>query len=242
MKYLTILLLGLFVISCNHMVDVVDEVQMLRKRTITPDDYHYVIDSKNRRGFVTSDNKIMNGHYLVLRDDLPYEEFQIKDGFLNGFHIQFDDKGTVSVKNTYAYSHLEGPSITYFANGAIKNEVTYKHNKKVGDEISYDPNGNMTHKKTKVDGVDYEQFYDQGRQVATQFIKTIDEVPYDLIVKLDNFENIETVLGRVSGMENSPDFYIFNASFELVEKINARENPQRAMYIMSTFRVLDGAF
>jgi antitoxin component YwqK of YwqJK toxin-antitoxin module len=242
MKYLIVALLGLFIISCNQVGEVVDKVQMLRKQTITADDYHYVVDSKKRRGFVTSDNEIMNGHYLVLRDNLPYEEFQIKDGFLNGFHILFDDKGVVSVESTYAYSYLEGPSITYFANGVIQNEVTYKHNKKFGDEISYDPNGNITYKKSKVEGVDYEQFYDQGRRIATKFIKTIDEVTYDLIVKLDNFENIEIVLGRISGEENIPDLYIFNASFELVEKINAKEDLQRLMYYMSAIRGLDNAF
>lgn len=236
MRYLVSVLFSLVMFSCNQIGEVVDKVKMMTKETITVEDYHYVVDSKNRRGFVTSDNEIMNGHYLVLKDNIPLEEFQIKDGFLNGFHVQFDEEGVVSVKSNYAYSYLEGPSISYYKNGAIKNEVTYKQNKKVGEETSYDIHGNIIYKKTKITGQDYEKFYDQGKHVASQFVKTIDGVAYDLIVKLDSFENIEIVFGRVSGEEKTPDLYVFNATFELIEKINAKEDPQRAMQYMNFFR------
>lgn len=246
MRYLVSFLLGFLMLSCNEVGneigEVVDKVKMITKETITVEDYHYVVDSKNRRGFVTSDNEIMNGHYLVVKDNLPLEEFQIKDGFLHGFHVQFDEEGAISVKSNYAHSYLEGPSISYYKNGAIKNEVSYKYNKKVGDETSYDLNGNITYKKTKVNGQDYEKFYDQGKHLVSQFEKTIDGVAYDLIVKLDNFENIEIVFGRVSGDEKTPDLYVFNANFELIEKINPKENPQRAMQYMSLFRGTDITF
>ena len=80
MKNILYLLCILCLCSCNNIVDVVDEVKSLSKQTIDYNDYRYVIDKKDRRGYVTTENEIMNGHYVVLREGELYEEFQIKKG------------------------------------------------------------------------------------------------------------------------------------------------------------------
>ncbi|MCH2489826.1 MAG: hypothetical protein MK211_06720 [Flavobacteriales bacterium] len=222
--------------SCNNIVDVVDEVKSLSKQTIDYNDYRYVIDKKDRRGYVTTDNEIMNGHYVVLRDGELYEEFQIKKGFLHGVHIEYGKNGSIDTQKSYKHSYLDGPYFSYYPSGVLKYETAYKNGKINSAEIEYDANGKKSRVMETVDGVAYDHMYRNDQQLMSIYEKEIEDETFEIIMKYDNFQNIELILGKKT-KEKTPEFYVFDTNFEIVEIVNAQIDPQTAAYYLGMLRI-----
>tara|TARA_R110002020_G_scaffold410328_1_gene620081 strand:- start:14 stop:739 length:726 start_codon:yes stop_codon:yes gene_type:complete len=232
MKKILLFFIVIIITSCNHVYEAVYGLQNEKIETITYNDYRYVINKKKRRGYVSSDNEVMDGHFLVMRNGTKAEEFQLKNGFLHGFRILFDEDGMMEQKETYKNSYLNGPNITYYKNGTIKSESSYKNGKLNSDKIDYDESGNILNKTTIVDGISYKYFYKQGKLTSTEFNKDIENEKYDIIVKYDHFENISTILGRKLN-DDQPILFVFDSNYNITEVINATENPQRARHYLS---------
>lgn len=231
-KLLFLVVLAAAFSSCN---EIVNEVKKRKTETITVDDYRYVIDSKNRRGYVGSDNQPMTGHFIVVRDSIPLEEFYLEDGYLDGEHITYDLKGNLISRENYVTSVKHGPQYTYHKSGEVASEVSFNNGSRNSDEVHYDENKEVVYRKTDVNGVEYNNYYEEGKIVAATFDKIYDGSVFEMIVRYDHFENIEIIFGKKKDSDD-PSFNVYDPEFNLVETVNPQEDPMRMLEYAQYFR------
>ena len=225
---LSILCLTLLVSSCNK---VIEEVQARNKKTITYSDFSYDVDSKNRRGYVDTLGKPMTGHYIVLRDSVIAEEFQVKDGFLNGVHNEYQ-QGQLIFERNYERNVKHGIQRSYWDEGPLKTEVTYEMGKRSSDLLGFSLEGDTIYRKMTEDRKVYEHFYTDGKRRATKFRKDIDGKKYYVVIVYDLFENVEAIFGKDAN-SNKPVFYEMGEDLSLGEEITDIRYFYRAMELFS---------
>ncbi len=224
-------------LSCNNIVELIYEAQKDKVETINFNEYHYVIDRNNRRALVNDDNKLLDGHYIIMKNGIASEEFDVVDGYLHGEYIKYNESGHIETKENYSRSYLNGPHSVYYDTGELKYETSYTNDELTGDEIEYDRNGFISSKKSIQNGVVYNSFYIDGKIAGSQFDKTIDGKIYGIMVKYDSFDNIELIIG--SKKENpEQEFSVFNYDYSLIEVVNPKLDPQKAMYYMKILKGL----
>ncbi|WP_068590741.1 toxin-antitoxin system YwqK family antitoxin [Cochleicola gelatinilyticus] len=232
MKKTVLILILVSLASCNYLEDLADEMKGFQKQTIDKNDYKYVIDKKNRRGYVTIDNKIMDGIYIVLQDSVLYEELHIKDGFLHGPYYYFNSEGNITLEATYYHSYRDGFEKIYYKNGTIRSEKEFKRGKPTGTEYRYDETGTLVQKEIVEDGITYKHQYYQGKHTGTEYLKTIQGESFLIFLKYDNLGNIKLILGKQEPV-NSSEFYVFAPNFDVIEVVNPNLDPETAQYYFS---------
>lgn len=233
-KYKAFVLI-LLVVSLSACNDLVNEVKKMKIQTITPNDYHYVLDSKNRRGFVDQKNQPMTGHYIVVKDSLPIEEFELEDGYLNGEYLFYNLTGTIVSRESYINSIKHGMQYTYHNSGDVASEVNFSHGVRDGDEVHYAPNHDITFRKTTQAGVEYAYRYENGKLITAEFDKNFDGAIFEMFVKYDHFENVEIIFGKLKD-EAGRAFNVYDRDYNLIERIDPEINPERAFYYAQYFR------
>lgn len=226
-------------VSCNQVTDMVDSVSSIEKRYISYDDFEYIIDKNNRQGYLDNLGNPLTGHFVVMKDTLFAEEFQVKKGMLNGVHIYYNSQGKMTSLETYKNSVLHGDSYTYFPqNGQVKTETTYKAGKRVGDLLEYDLAGNLVSKTTLQEGVEYTHVLKDGKKTSSVFDKEYEGRKFNLLVIYDDFENISRVFGQNLSEKNpSKLVYVFDVNFKLEDSINILTEPVKARYF---FEAMEG--
>lgn len=227
-------MLGAFY-SCNNIPEAIMLANTERVDTLDFNDYKYVVDKKNRRGYVTTENEIMEGHYVIKRNGVITEEFEIEGGFLNGQRILYYENGLPESIETYKTSIQNGPVTSFYRSGAIKSETSYTNGEANVEETHYDESGEIASKKVEKDGVVYEHNYRDGNRMVSMFEKTIDDQAYEIIIKYDTFGNIALVMGKLVE-DDSPVLYIFDAEFTQIDQFNAQEEPLKAQQYLSVFQ------
>lgn len=223
--------------SCNQVVEGIYRTQLGISDTISYNDYKYEIDTKNRRVFLTLSNDFMDGHYVVKRDDKLYEEFTIDEGLLTGNYITFHKNGVPDVSQSYINSVASGPYLTFYENGQLRLETSYKGGVRSDIEVRYDGYGNIASKTEKRDGVVFEHQYFNGVRAVSLFTKEIEGESYEMIMKYTSFDTIEFILGKKAD-NATPEFYLFNSDYEVVETVNALSDPDRAREIFSSLATI----
>lgn len=232
----TILLcaLGAFY-SCNNIPEAIMLATTERVDTLDVREYTHVVDDKNRRGYVTIENEIMEGRYVIKRNGVMTEEFEIEGGFLNGSRILYHENGLPQSIETYKTSVQHGPATTFYKSGAIRSESSYTNGVENAEETHYNETGAISFKKVEQDGVMYEHHYSDGNRTVSMFKKTIDDLEYDLIIKYDSFGNVQLVLGKLVA-NDGPMLYIFDADFKQLDSFNGQEEPLKAQQYLSLFQ------
>ena len=196
-RYLMLLcVLGVFC-SCNNIPEAIMLANTERVDTLDYSDYKYVIDKKNRRGYVTVENEIMEGRYVITRKGIMIEEFTIEGGFLNGQRILYYENGLPESVETYKTSIQHGPVTSFYKSGVIKSETSYTKGEANVQETHYDEYGAINFKKVETDGVIYEHNYKDGNRMVSMFKKTVNAQAYDMIMKYDQFGNIALIMGKL---------------------------------------------
>ena len=237
MKYITCFIILLITTSCNRIPEVILAAQTEYIDTLDVNDYRYVIDKKNRRGYVTTENKIMDGRFVVKRDNKIIEEFDLKDGYLHGQYIEFNDIERPETISHYKNSVQHGTVISFYENGAVRSETSFQNGQQSVEETTYALDGTISSKKLIKEGVLYKHHYKNGELAASLFQKTIEAKTYELIVTYNSFGVIEFILGR-EFEATEPVIYIFNANFELMESFNIQENRHKIQPYFSALQYL----
>ncbi|MAZ73425.1 MAG: hypothetical protein CMC70_09795 [Flavobacteriaceae bacterium] len=180
--------------SCNNIPEAIMLANTERVDTLDFNEYKYVIDKKNRRGYVTMENEVMEGRYVIKRNGIMVEEFTIEGGFLNGKRILYYENGLPESIETYKTSLQHGPVTTFYSSGSIKSETSYTNGTANVEETQYDETGAITLKKLEQDGVVYEHSYMDGNRMVSIFEKTIENQIYELIIKYDSFGTIQLIM------------------------------------------------
>lgn len=235
LKFITLLGVLAAFYSCNNIPEAIMLANTDRVDTLDYSDYTYVIDKKNRRGYVTVENEIMEGRYVITRKGAVIEEFTIEGGFLNGERILYYENGVPESIETYKTSVQNGPVTSFYNNGAIKSETSFSNGEANIEETHYDQTGAITFKKVEKDDVIYEHTYRDGNRMVSMFKKTIQDKPYELIVKYDAFGSVQLVMGKLIN-DDSPLLYIFDADFNQIDSFNGQEEPLKAQQYLSIFQ------
>lgn len=221
--------------SCNNIPEAIMMANTDRIDTIDFHDYKYVVDAKNRRGYVTIDNDVMDGHYVIKRNDMMVEELFIEGGFINGERILYYENGRPERIENYKISVQHGPVTTFYKNGAVQSESSFTNGTPSIEEINYSQEGGIDSKTVVTEGVTYQHMYRDGNRMFSMFAKTIEEKRFDFIMKYDTFGTVQLVLGKLAD-DNSPIVYIFDANLNEVDQFNGQEEPLKAQEYMALFQ------
>jgi len=217
---------------------VLEEVKSIQIKTITYDDFRYQLDSKNRRGYLFSNGKLMSGHFMVVKDSLPAEEFEVSKGYLNGVHRTYNDKGQKIKEYYYKHHTLDGLQRTYYDTGEVRTEVTYFNGRRDSDKLGFDPSGNIIYKLTTEKAVTYQYYYKDKKTTRSEFEKNISGAVYDMVVIYNHFEVVEFIVGHKKETDGSI-FSVFDGEFNVIETIDARKDWQKAIYYISALETSD---
>lgn len=103
------------------------------------------------------DNGVMTGittAYSNITHNI-IEETEYLNGIKNGICNKYYDNGRIMVKMTYKDDELDGSYVSYYPNGAPKEEGMFKDGIKIGEWKTYDMEGNII--STDIFDIDSEQ-------------------------------------------------------------------------------------
>lgn len=96
---------------------------------------------------------------------------QLKDGQLNGVHLEIDSRGNLIHQNTYLNGKLDGTQMNYGTSGRIELKVNYKNGVLDGEYAKYNKDGKSFQETcTYVDGVKHGKaswYYSNGKLSMT---------------------------------------------------------------------------
>lgn len=237
MKYFLGFLFLISLISCNLLPEALLASQVDVIDTLDVTEYRYVVDKKNRRGYVTKDNEIMDGHYVITRNGKMIEEFDVSKGFLQGQLIRFDENEQPEALETYKTSVQHGPVLTYHKNGILRSEGSFTNGEEDTEKIFYDSEGTVEQEIVVKDGIVYTHQYYLGNRMLSDFEKTIDGKRYRMVRKYDAFGTTRLIMGKEIGVE-TPVFYIFDTDFKEIDRFNSAEEITKSREYFSLLQAM----
>ena len=137
--YLTLFMLLCF--SCNNLSNEEnkDSFIFIGRNEYTQSSFNGLIYYK-----LKSSKELMNGYYVVGNKTTKWEEFEVKDGLLNGDYIIFHNNGNIYSHSHYIQGLKEGEELTYSLDGKLQNKNNYNNDAKNGLQYSYFDNGNLS--------------------------------------------------------------------------------------------------
>ena len=99
------------------------------------------------------DKKVMNGYYVVGNKFDKWEEFEVKDGILNGKYILFHPNGQKSSLTNYSNGKKHGIEHHFYLSGELSKALSYSNNKLIGKTTEYYEGGAIS-KESKLKNED----------------------------------------------------------------------------------------
>lgn len=218
----------------------------------------YTISNYNGLSYyrLNETSEFMNGYYVVGNEVTKWEEFEFKEGLLNGDYIIFHPNGEIFSNTKYANGKKHGDELMYSGDGTLIKKSTYQNDILVGSQYSYFENGKIQSESKIEDGKSIEsQHFDLlGNIVAQSFIKDsrtitqkiVDGKIYSEMVS-SNYDSYETIkffnedgttkiyLQRV---EENDTMYILELDDDgnEIKRVDTKANPQEAMKYFSLFK------
>lgn len=251
-SYLTILLITLF-LTCKNEVQESDSSFILIHRnghTTSPiNGYQVYILSK--------DKKPMDGYYVVGNELKKWEEFEVKNGILNGDYITYHPNGNRASKSIYKNGELHGKDSSFYTTGNLNSVKNYSNGKLVGTALRYFETGQINGKsiyenEEVVESISYDllgtitsQTFIKDNRTITQTIKNGAVFSERISSNYDTYEamklyNEDGSLKHFFQMseddDGNPIIYVLDENEKVIEKINAKDNPQEILKYMLLLR------
>ncbi len=221
----------LLFVACNQNGKHAD-ASSLEKQQITQNDFEVRIGSDQKKLYLDKDKNPMQGPFVVIKNTLIIEEFELKEGLLNGVYTGYNTLGQKTSTFNYANGILDGESILYYpTTGTVKRKEILKQGKPTGALLTYNKAGNQLIKKVTVDGVHYTHYYRDNKMTYTNFLKNITGKQYDMLIVYDEFENMYRVLGQKAAMEKGKWIFTFDTNFKLTDSIDLINDPTKAKLV-----------
>ena len=199
--------------------------------------------------------EFMDGYYVVGNEITKWEEFELKEGILNGDYIIFHTNGEIFSNTKYSNGKKYGDELMYTNTGALTKKSTYKHDVLVGSQYSYFENGKIQSESKIEDGksIETQNFNLLGNIVAQSFIKDSRTITQKIVegkiyseMVSSNYDSYETMkffnedgstkmyLQRI---EENDTMYILelDENSDEIKRIDVKANPQEAMKYFSLF-------
>ncbi|SDS36667.1 toxin-antitoxin system YwqK family antitoxin [Winogradskyella sediminis] len=193
--------------------------------------------------------KFMDGYYVVGDKMSKWEEFEFKDGLLNGDYIVFHPNGEMFSYTKYSNGKKNGDELMYYPNGVLNSKKTYKNDVLVGNKYSYFDSGKVQSESKVVDGESVETLHYNllGNIVSQRFIKDSRTITQRIVegkiyseMVSSNYDSYETI--KFFNEDGSTKIYLqkeeVNGTFYIIElddngdeilRVDVKANPDAAM-------------
>lgn len=193
--------------------------------------------------------KFMDGYYVVGDKMSKWEEFEFKEGLLNGDYIVFHPNGEIFSHTLYANGKKHGDELLYYPDGVLNSKKTYQNDVLVGSTYSYFQSGNVQSESKIEDGESIEtQYFDLlGNIVSQRFIKDSRTITQKIVegkiyseMVSSNYDDYETIKFfnddgstkiYLQRKEEKESFYIIelDENGDEILKVDVKANPDAAM-------------
>jgi len=230
------LIISLFLLSCNKVIDTVDEVRMKKRVNITYEDYNSILDDYDRKIYYDKDRDVMTGHFMVVYNGKPSEEFQTKRGFLNGIYSSYNPNGELTKSYNFIDGKQEGVQREFYASGKLLTEANFEKGKLVGEKITYNTSGEIIGKLKIENGIEYKHYYYHGKMVMAEFKKEWKGKELEMLINYDAFENIQFAFGKSSNPSKKNILYFFDVNLQVSDSVDITVDSQKAAYYYSLIK------
>ena len=205
---------------------------MNTKQTISYDDFKVVRNDFDIKLYYDKDEELMTGHYVVVYQGKPSEEFQTKRGFLNGVYASYNADGQLTKAYNYKDGRQDGIQNEYYPSGELLSEVSFEKGKMAGEKVIYDKLGGVKGKIKIENGIEYKRMYKDGKMAIAEFKRNWEGKELDMMVIYDAFENVQFAFGKSNESSEKNIFYVFDANMELSDTVDVTIDPQKAQYYL----------
>lgn len=244
-KYTIVALLLFITFNCKNKTKNTDLAFTLIDRD------SYFIDSYNSIGIyrLNSTRKPMDGYYVVGNTTQKWEEFNVKEGVLNGDYILFHNTGEIYTHSKYLNGKLHGEENKYYLSGELQKTANYNHGTLYGQITSYFESGQIQ-SESKIEnektiesiryniigGIESQMFIEDGKSI-TQNIKDGKVFSEEISSNYDDFEAVKfynddgSLKVFLQMLHERDDFYLIerNKEGKEIKRINAKKNPQAVL-------------
>ena len=192
--------------------------------------------------------EFMDGYYVVGNEVTKWEEFDLKEGLLNGDYIIYHPNGEIYSHTKYANGKRNGEELIYSAEGVLTKKSVYKNEVLVGSQYDYFDGGKIRSESKYEDGKSVETLnYDLLGNITMQsFIKDgktikqkITEGKIEAEMVSSNYDDYETMkFYNEDGstklflrmLEEDDNMYILELNEEgnEIKRVDVKANPQEA--------------
>lgn len=193
--------------------------------------------------------KLMDGYYIVGNKVSKWEEFNVKDGILNGDYIIFHNNGNIFSESKYLKGKLHGEEKTYSLSGVLSKVRNFSHGILYGKDLNYFENGQIkSESKIKdektIESITYniigeiesQMFIEDGRKI-TQKIKGGKVIVEQISSTYDSFEAMKfynedgSLKVYLQMLEDGNKSYLIelDENGNKMKRIDVKANPQEAM-------------
>ena len=199
--------------------------------------------------------EFMDGYFVVGDKMSKWEEFEFKEGMLNGDYIVFHPNGEMFSHTKYSNGKRHGDELMYYYDGVLNKKSSYSNDILVGSQYSYFYNGKIQSESKIEDGepIETQNFNLLGHIVSQRFIKDSRTITQKIVegriyseMVSSNYDNYETVkfynedgtthlyLQRV---EENDTMFIFelNEDGKEIKRVDLKANPQDGLKYFNLF-------
>lgn len=200
-------------------------------------------------------SEFMDGYYVVGDKFTKWEEFEFKEGLLNGDYIVFHPNGEMYSHTKYVMGKKHGEELMYYNDGTLNKKSNYNKDVLAGRQFTYFENGKKQSESIIEDGksIETQHFDILGNIVGQSFIKDGRTITQKIIegkiyseMVSSNYDNYETM--KFFNEDGSTKVYlqmlnendkmyilILNENGKETKRIDVKANPQEAMKYASYF-------
>ena len=226
----------ILIFSCNKVIDKVDEVRMNKKENITYDDYETLLNDYDIKLYYDKDKELMTGHFVVVYQGKPSEEFQTKRGFLNGIYASYNAEGRLTKAYNYKNGRQNGMQQEFYDSGELLSEVNLEKGGIVGEKRIYDKSGGLKATLKNENDIEYKRYYKDGKAIMAEFKKKWEGKELEMLVHYDAFENIKFAFGKSKDSDEKNIFYVFDSNMEHSDTVDVTKDPEKASYYFGLIR------
>ncbi|NRD22275.1 hypothetical protein HNV10_03420 [Winogradskyella litoriviva] len=210
----------------------------------------YTVNTYNGLAYyrLKSEQEFMDGYYVVGNELSKWEEFEFKEGLLNGDYIIFHPNGEMFSHTQYRNGKKHGEELMYFPDGVLNSKSTFSNDILVGSKFTYYETGKIQSESKIEDGkaIETQNFDLLGNIISQSFIRDGRTITQQIAegkiyseMVSSNYDSYETMkffnedgstkvyLQRV--FENEK-FYILelNENGKEIDRVDVKANPQKA--------------
>ncbi len=146
-------------------------------------------------------NKVMDGYYVIEKELSKWEEFNLKDGVLNGDYLIYHSNGEIYTHSKYMNGKLNGEEKVYYTSGKLQKLKTYKNDQLYGKAIDYFESGQ----------IEKESIVKKGEVIESVSYDIVGTIVSQMFIREGRTINQKIVGGKIHSEQISSNYDNFEA-------------------------------